>query len=167
MDIKLRLVEEDDAKFILDLRSDESLGKHISKTEYNIDKQIGWIKNYKDKEKQNKEFYFIIEDSVEKYGTVRIYDLKEDSFCWGSWIIKKDSPFSVSIKSALLIYEYAFYKLGYVKSHFDVRKDNQKVVDFHKRMGAVVIEEDSLNYYFNYTIDTYEKTKLKYKKYLS
>lgn len=69
--------------------------------------------------------------------------MKEDSFCWGSWIIKDSSPSYVAIESALCIYEFAFNTLGFRQSHFDVRKNNVKVVAFHQRCKARIVREDS------------------------
>lgn len=163
----LRLVEVDDAKFILDLRLDKTKNRFISKVENDLNKQVNWIKEYKKREKQEKEFYFIIENSKnERCGVLRLYDFVEDSFCWGSWILKENSPSYMAIESALLVYEFAFYELKFNKSHFDVRIDNEKVVAFHTRLGAEVIGSDELNYYFNYTKEKYEGIKNKYRKYL-
>ena len=53
-DIELSLVTEEDAQFILDLRTDASKSRFISKTDYNIDVQKNWIKEYKKREKNKK-----------------------------------------------------------------------------------------------------------------
>lgn len=162
--IALRDVEVDDAAFILSLRLDERLNQFISKTEADVERQRQWIINYKS---GGDSFYFIIQGlSGAPYGTVRIYDLRDNSFCWGSWIVAVDAPSYVAIESALLVYEFGFYKLGFAQSHFDVRKENQKVVNFHKRFGARIVGEDELNYYFVITREDYAKAKVKYRKYL-
>lgn len=78
--IYLRLVNEDDAEFICALRNTQSLNIFISKSTANVEEQKKWIINYKNKEKQNEEFYFIIcknEDDL-PIGTVRLYDFKEN-----------------------------------------------------------------------------------------
>ena len=165
--INLRTVEEKDAEFILDLRQNENKNKYLSKTSVTIESQIDWIKIYKEKEKNKKEFYFVIESkSQDKLGLVRIYDLKGHSFCWGSWIIKEDTPKTTAIESALQIYEFGFYKLGFIKSYFDVRKENHRVIVFHKRFGAEIIEESEIDVFFNYDIKDYEVIRDKYKRYL-
>ncbi|MFT4693839.1 MAG: RimJ/RimL family protein N-acetyltransferase [Francisella sp.] len=165
--INLRTVEEKDAEFILDLRQNENKNKYLSKTSVSIESQIAWIESYKEKEKNKKEFYFVIESkSQDKLGLVRIYDLKGNSFCWGSWIIKEDAPKTTAIESALQIYEFGFYKLGFIKSHFDVRKDNHRVIVFHKRFGAKIIEETEIDVFFDYNIKDYEVIRDKYKRYL-
>ena len=112
------------------------------------------------------DYYFIISDWNKKsLGTIRIYDIQEDSFCWGSWILSKDAPSNAAIESALLIYDFAFFSLHYPKSHFDVRKENQRVVEFHKRFGASIVSEDDLNFYFQYDRDAYISVRHKYRRF--
>jgi RimJ/RimL family protein N-acetyltransferase len=165
--INLRSVSLEDAQFILDLRLDEHLSRHISSVEDNLHHQVAWIQKYLEREQFKQEYYFIIQSKgADRYGTVRLYDFRGPSFCWGSWILKKESPSSAAIESALLLYEFAFNTLGFDRSHFDVRKENAKVVAFHTRFGAKIIREDELNYYFHFTRAEYEKTRLRYTKYM-
>ena len=95
-----------------------------------------------------------------------MYDFQDNSFCWGSWLIKEHAPKTTAIESALQIYEFGFYKLGFEKSHFDVRIDNNKVIALHQRFGAKIVDEDNLDYFFNFEKRDYEITKEKYKRYL-
>ena len=88
------------------------------------------------------------------------------SFCWGCWIIKDGAPKTTAIESALQIYELGFKKLNFDMAHFDVRKDNKKVIAFHKRFGAKIVDEDELNYYFYFFKKDYEKIRIKYEKFL-
>lgn len=165
--IKLRLVETSDAEFILNLRLDEKYNSFISKVDNDLDSQRSWIEKYKKDEKNNRQFYFIIETvDGKRCGTVRIYDLTADSFCWGSWILNHDKTRYSSIESALLVYQYGFEKLGFDKCHFDVMKDNTKVVEFHKRFGAKIVREDAVNFYFQITKDDVEKNTKKFEKFL-
>lgn len=165
--INLRTVEIDDADFIYQMRQNREKTKYLSKVIGTVESQKVWIENYKKSEKVEKEFYFVIESKdKEKLGLVRMYDFKEDSFCWGSWLIKEDAPKTTAIKSALQIYEFGFYKLGFKKSHFDVRKGNDKVIAFHKRFGAKIVYENQLDYFFNFQKSDYEIVKEKYKRYL-
>lgn len=165
--IKLRLVSPDDASFILKIRLDEELNRHISSVENDLEKQMEWIVNYKERELHGSEFYFIITlDEGLPLGTVRLYDFQQDSFCWGSWVILKNAPVYAGIESALSIYELAFYKLGFKQSHFDVRKENSKVIKFHENFGAKKVSEDLEIFNFIYRKESYEKIKHKYKKYL-
>ncbi len=165
--INLRTVELNDASFIYEMRQNESKTKYLSSVSGTVEDQKEWINNYKYREKNKKEFYFILESKEgEKLGLVRMYDFQHNSFCWGSWLIKENAPKSTAIESALQIYEFGFYALGFEQSHFDVRKENSKVIAFHKRFGANIVREDELDYFFVYFDKAYEKIKLKYKKYL-
>lgn len=162
--INLRDVDILDAKFILSLRLNNEKSCFISATSTDLDAQLNYINNYKSKKN---EWYFIIESKQnEPLGTVRIYDIRKDSFCWGSWIVKHGAPPQTAVESAILIYEFAFYSLGFLKSHFDVRKANTSVISFHEGCGAHIVSEDEINYYFNFSKEDYEKIRAKYKRFL-
>jgi len=166
--IIMRTVDTDDAEFVYTLRSNQEKTKYLSKVDATVESQREWIKKYKEREAKKEEFYFIIESKEKKpLGLVRMYDFKGDSFCWGSWIIKDDAPKTTAIESALQIYEFAFKELGFEQSHFDVRKENTKVIAFHKRFGAKIVDENEIDYFFNFTRNDYEKSRQKYKRYLS
>jgi RimJ/RimL family protein N-acetyltransferase len=167
--ITLRFVEEEDAEFIFILRTDPSKNKYLSQTGSILDEQIMWIRNYKSREKINQEYYYVIcSNDNERLGLVRMYDFrdKKQSFCWGSWILKQNSPVSAGIESAINIYETGFNICGFNKSHFDVRKDNVKVLKFHRNFGAKQIGEDEMNFYFDFTSDDYKLVKPKYSKFI-
>lgn len=147
--VRLRPVEVGDAGYILSLRLDGRYNRFLSGVSPDVESQIRWIEKYKLDEAAKKQFYFIIErlDGV-PCGTVRIYDLRSGSFCWGSWILDESKTRYAAIESALLVYRFGFNVLGFSKSHFDVMKGNEKVVSFHKKMGAEQVSDDSNNYYF-------------------
>jgi len=165
--INLRTVVVDDADFVFSMRQNQKKTKYLSKVYGTVEDQKTWITHYKDREEKQEEFYFILESkNGDKLGLVRIYDFQDNSFCWGSWLIKVDSPKYTAIESALLVYEFAFYTLGFIRSHFDVRKGNDKVMAFHQRFGAKIVDENELDYFFDYTKESYEAIKPKYKRYL-
>lgn len=165
--INLRTVNISDAEFVFQMRHDEVKTKYLSKIKGTLESQKNWILDYLKREQEYKEYYFVIESKdQEPLGLVRMYDFQEKSFCWGSWIIKANAPQSTAIESALQIYEFSFYQLNFLQSHFDVRKNNSKVVAFHQRFGAHIIKENELDYFFVYLREDYEKIKNKYKKFL-
>jgi len=165
--INMRTVTTEYAEFIYNMRQNQNKTKYLSKVTGTVESQKEWIKNYKQREENKKEFYFVIESKdEEKLGLVRMYDFQDNSFCWGSWLIKEDAPKTTAIESALQIYEFGFYSLGFEKSHFDVRKGNDKVISFHQRFGAKIVDEDELDYFFNFEKSDYEIIKEKYKRYL-
>jgi RimJ/RimL family protein N-acetyltransferase len=157
----LRNATVDDASFILSLRVNPKLNRYISPVSGGIHEQVEYLENYK---KCSGQAFFVIEteDRV-PIGTVRLYDQQGNSFCWGSWIIKPEAPLRAGTRSALLVYYYGFDFLGFERSHFDVRKDNEKVWKFHEKNGARLIYESGLDRYYSLSkIDWYDY-KLKYR----
>ena len=122
--------------------------------------QKEWIKKYKTDEAEGTQYYFIIErlDGT-PCGTVRIYDLKEDSFCWGSWILNENKTRYAALESAFLVYQFAFENLNFKKSHFDVRKGNDRVISFHEKMGAIKTGETELDLLFEIEKEAVSRTK--------
>lgn len=159
---RLRFVEESDASFILNLRLDPRYNLFLSSVTPSLESQVEWIRGYKLKESNKSEFYFIIERTDgSQCGTIRIYDLKDDSFCWGSWILNESKTRYMAIESAFLIYEFGFEYLGCNRSHFEVMKGNSKVISFHEKMGAIKVREDEDNYYFEISKKSVLEAKLR------
>jgi RimJ/RimL family protein N-acetyltransferase len=165
--IRMRYVEVSDASFILGLRLDVKYNLFLSQVEANVESQKKWIENYKKDELSKKQFYFIIErlDGT-PCGTVRVYDLRDDSFCWGSWILNSNKTKYSAIESALMVYDFGFNYLKYNNCHFDVMKENEKVISFHKKFGAEEIGEDESNLYFNITKESVEQSRNNFKGFL-
>jgi len=162
--IVFRNVDIEDAKFIFDLRSNPKKSLYLNPPPISLDDQKMWIRNY---EKTQNEAYFIIEHQNKKIGTVRMYDQKSSSFAWGSWILSDEAPYNSAIESTLIIYECGFNFLGFDKSHFDVKKNNIKVWQFHERLGAKRASEDEINYYYQLTKKDYIIKQKKYSKFLN
>lgn len=154
-----------DAKFILSLRCDPDKNQYISSVSGELDDQVKWLQNYEIDENQS---YFIIQDktSAESIGTVRIYDQQENSFCWGSWILKKNIQPNIAIESALLVYQYGL-AMGFTKSHFDVRKENNSVWKFHERFGAIRVGETKEDYLYQIEYNNIMSAFSRYQKYLA
>lgn len=113
-----------DAELILRLRTDAKKGQFLSATSNSLEAQQAWLHAYVTATGQA---YVIIERAGEAVGTVRLYDARAHSFCWGSWIIADGQPASVAMESALMVYAYALDYLGFMQAHFDVRAANEKV----------------------------------------
>lgn len=159
-----RDVTVDDSNFILSLRLDLSKSKYLSHTSSDIEHQKKWLLDY---EGSTNQAYFIIEHANQNVGVVRLYDARFSSFCWGSWILASNAPTHAAIESALIIYSYAINCLGFTRSHFDVRKENENVWRFHERFGAARVSEDDLNYFYEINKDSIEKSLQKYRKFLT
>lgn len=152
-----------DVEFILSLRTDEKKSKYLSYTSPQIEQQIAWLNKYKNDDSQ---IYFVIENRKnERVGTVRLYDQRSESFCWGSWIKTNDAPPNFGIESALMVYHCALH-LGFQKSHFDVRKGNTFVCQFHEKFGATKIGETEQDYFYQIDMAEILKSIERYEKIL-
>ena len=151
--VNLRDVEIEDAEFILSLRCDEKKSRFLHHTDYDIKKQQNYINKYK---KLKNEWYFIVENlSGEKIGTYRIYDVQQNSFCIGSWLMVQGISSNEMLETDFLVRNFGFDTLKMNKIHFDVRKNNKKVIRFHKMLGAKITGETDLDYLFECTKDDY------------
>lgn len=147
--VKMRLVEESDAEFIVDIRTNPKLGQNISWTSTKIQEQVNWIAEYKKRENNKLEYYFIFEDENDKpWGTVRLYGFTNDSFTVGSWICLPDNMEKIAIKAWLLCMDFGFEKLNFQKCFFDIRKKNKAVLYYAYLYHPALISEDELNYFF-------------------
>ncbi len=161
--LSFRDAEMDDAEFILSLRTDEKKSRFLSQTSSDLDAQRTWLENYAAGEGQA---YFIIQHQEEPIGTVRLYDARDNSFCWGSWILKDGRPSQAAMESTLMVYAYACDHLGFSAAHFDVRKGNERVWQFHERFGAKRIEETELDYFYRLDLDAIQSSNKRYVKIL-
>ena len=153
--VNLREVNVDDAEFILSLRCDPKKSKYLNPTDYNIDKQIEYIKNYLT---LDNEWYFIIEDKKHKpIGTIRIYGVENNCYTSGSWIMKDDAALEETMEGTFLLRNYAFNVLGFDKDCFDVRKGNKRVVRWHLGYGAKIVDENDIDYFFEYDRKVFNK----------
>ncbi|KAF0238242.1 MAG: N-acetylglucosamine-1-phosphate [Prolixibacteraceae bacterium] len=147
--IVLRVVKEEDAEFILKLRTDVKLSRFISHTVPDLEAQIKWIKKYKKREESGQEYYFIAEDKKgEKYGTIRIYNFDDNSFEIGSWLFLPKSPLGMAIKAQFIGFELGFERLKAEFCRLEVRKKNTAVLRYFQNFEKVMVREDELNYYF-------------------
>lgn len=155
--VNLREITIEDAKFVLDLRCDEKKSKYLNKTEYNLEKQIDYINNYL---KKDDEWYFIIENKKhEPLGTTRIYNVQGKTFTGGSWLMIDGASPQEVLEGSLLTRDYAFNVLGFEKDTYEVRKGNKKVIRFHKICGAKIVNENELEYFFEYTREDFNTNK--------
>lgn len=167
-DFRLRLVEEDDATFILELRTNKDLSKHLSKVSYELESQKNWIKEYKEREKQAEEYYFISETyNGEKLGLNRLYNFSKSSFVLGSWIFKKGIKDSIPILADLTVRDFAYEKLGFKICNFDVRKSNKSVLRYHLLFKPKLLREEEMDLFFELDYETYQKHKQKILKVLN
>jgi len=131
---RLRPVSDEDAAFILELRSNPELNYYLHATPPTIENQLAWQDRYY---QRPDDYYFIVEckNTGEKEGVIGIYniDLQQRSAEWGRWILKSGSL--AAIESAWLIYRVAFEIFSLDSVYCCTIVDNAQVVSFHDSCG--------------------------------
>lgn len=158
LNINLREVDAiNDAKFVLSLRTDPELSKYMSPTENNLEKQKEWLLSRKT---IPNELFFIVENkNNESVGTIRIYNVEDKCFCWGSWIIKEEDRTYASLESIFLLFCIAFEEKEYEYTIFDVKKVNTKALSFYLRLCAKIVNESENDYYLIFTKEQFFEQK--------
>lgn len=131
---RLRPISLEDARFVVKLRTDASLGKYLNSTSTKISDQESYIRRYYERVG---DYYFVIEkmETREQEGLIAIYDLddKEKTAEWGRWIIKPSSM--AGLESAYLIYKVSFDLLDLKTVYCRTIAKNERVVSFHDSCG--------------------------------
>ncbi len=152
--LRVRFVNEDDAEFIVRLRTHPKLSRYIHKTDTDIEKQKTWIKAYKEREKAGKEYYFIFHKSLTPLGLIRLYNIQEETFTTGSWVFDPDAPYEASVFGVLIANSIGFEMLGkkVSVSPDGVSENNKSVVKFHKMIGreftGKIFDKEVGEYYY-------------------
>ena len=148
--IHVRLVREEDAEFIVKLRTNEKLSQYIHKTDSNIAKQLEWIRAYKQREVEGKEYYFIFSYQDKNVGVARIYDIEDDRFTSGSWLASSNMV-GIGVLCDIISREIVFDLYPDSLNYFDIRKGNKSVIRYAKSYCPILYKEDveSLYFYIN------------------
>jgi RimJ/RimL family protein N-acetyltransferase len=168
--LQVRLVNEDDAEFIVKLRTDPKLSRFIHTTDSNVDKQKEWIREYKKREANGEDYYFVFSARGERVCLFRLYSITEDgTFNLGSWVGAPNAKVNEPLAAQILGVEIAFENLHlkYADIADGCHVDNVGVYKFSKMMGikfTSTIQDEKGEYYVGGLTkeDFYEKTaKLK------
>ncbi|WP_415393765.1 GNAT family N-acetyltransferase [Paracoccus sp. SJTW-4] len=153
----LRLIQPEDAEYAHGLRTDPIYNAYLSFVTGTIADQRRWIEEYKSREAQGLEYYYVIERRVDgtRCGLVRLYDFDEDHFTWGSWILDANKPAKAALESAVLSFGTGFDILGMTHALIDVRHANTHAAAFYRRFGMKEITEDAQNIFFIYPRETF------------
>ena len=170
--LSYRLVKEEDAEYIFKLRSDAELSKYISSVHGGVSAQVEWIRNYKKREEEGTDYYFIFLKDEEPVGLYRLYNIHGDVFTTGSWVFDRKAPAECAIIAVIIINELAFEELGMkLNDGYDAAHvDNKSVVRFNrmlgmKEYGRVMLEKGEY-IQFRLTKEDFEKNKIKILKYI-
>ncbi len=154
----LRLIEPSDAEYVYGLRTDPRYNAYLSNVTGTVEDQRAWIEAYKEREALVEQLYYVIErkDGV-RCGLVRLYDIEDETFTWGSWILDENKTSKAALESALLVYRVGFEELCREMAVFDVRVENDRTIKFHDRFGATKVKEDGQDVFFKFARDTFEQ----------
>ena len=138
--LTFRLVQESDAEFIYRLRTNPDLSKYIHDVEGGVEGQVKWIRNYKIREEEGTDYYFIFFKNNEPVGLNRIYSIHDKTYTGGSWVMAPNSPMEVVVAVPLIKREIAFEIMGmeYEDDYDGVHIENNKVIKFNKMFGCKI-----------------------------
>lgn len=153
--IRCRFVNVKDAEFIIKLRSDEKRSRFIHTTDLDVSKQEDWIRQYKLREQQGLEYYFIYEMDGYAFGVNRIYDIREHCCTEGSWVCLPIENQSKTIATALIMRDIVFDILNFDYDVFAVSFGNNQVKKFHLLGGAKIVEETDDEWHFKLMKEDY------------
>lgn len=167
LNLRLRLIDPDDAAYVCSLRTDPALSQYLSTVDGTVQDQRQWIVTYKDREARGEEFYFIIErrDGL-PCGTVRLYEITAKCFTWGSWILDARKPRKAALESAMLSFGFGFRYLGLRLARIDVQAQNEHAIAFYRRFGMEEISESANQIEFRYSRNQFDADQLAYLKIL-
>lgn len=153
--ISCRLVNVDDADFIFSLRTDKKLTQYLHKIDEDVEKQRDWIRVYKTREAEGKDYYFIYSHDGVPFALNRIYNICNGVCTGGSWICKPGTRTEDAIATALINRDIMFEVLKLKADNFEVCKGNNQVIKFHKMMGCLKTGESNSEISFQATPQTY------------
>lgn len=160
--LQARLVNEDDAEFIVDLRTNPQLNQYINNTSSDVNKQKEWIADYKKREELGVEYYFIIQLEGIPIGTGRIYNIENNKFVSGSWVFSPNAPVGASVLGSIICKEIAYEELNLERDIADIRKDNKRVIRYNMSYEPIITGEDEENIYLEFSKEKFNQIKLKH-----
>jgi hypothetical protein len=162
--IFVRLVEEKDADFILELRLDSELDTYMHQVSSDRIVQVNWIREYKKREITGLEYYFIYFVDGVPIGVNRMINIRNDSWMGASLIFKKDCPPGSPVLATLIQY-YIGFEILEKSVHFgDQLKGNLKAMRFNQFLGSDFIYEDENVFFILLSKKIYLQTKEKVEK---
>ena len=143
--LQARLVEEMDAQFIVDLRTNHHT-RFMNTVSSDLEKQVEWIKTYKKREEEGTDYYFIFSKDGKKIGLNRIYDIRGNVFSTGSWAFTQEAPFGTAFLAQVICREIAFDELGlaYEEDPIGVHIENINVLKYNFAVGLKDIGRETI-----------------------
>lgn len=136
---RLRLAQPESAPCLQRLPTEPTLSRHLSTVSGDVEAQRVWLELYKERKASGKELFYIIEalQTGQPCGTVRLYDIDDLSFTWGSWILDETKPPMAALDSAILSFGVGFDRLGRKSALVEVRRKSAHALAFYRRFGMI------------------------------
>lgn len=165
--LRLRLITPEDAPYVRALRIDPLYNRHLSPVTGTVEDQRQWIERYKAQEARYQQLYYVIErhDGI-RCGLVRLYDIDDGQFTWGSWILDANKPPKAALESAVLSFGIGFDHLGLEVAKVDVRVENSHAEEFYRRLGMIETHRTLQDVFFVYPRARFEADRGMYLKLL-
>lgn len=158
--LDVRFVTEDDAQFIVELRTDEKLSRYLNKTTPDINAQKEWTKEYKKREAEGTDYYFVFEKPLGvPIGVCRIYNITETDFTIGSWLFSPKAPVGAAILADIITREIAFDLMPQKRLLFDVRNENSNVLRYQHTYKPTVLKVTDVDTFFELSKENFDKYK--------
>jgi RimJ/RimL family protein N-acetyltransferase len=159
----IRLIRPDDAEYLYSLRTDPAYNSHLSPITGTANDQRRWIEDYKQRETERREFYYVIErrDGL-RCGVVRLYNVGSESFTWGSWILDANKPRKAALESAVLSFGVGFDLLDLPTAFVDVRVANDRARAFYTRLRMTELSRDQCHISFVYSRERFRADRASY-----
>lgn len=146
--LKVRLVNENDADFILSLRTNPNRTKYMLTLDNEIESQKKWIQEYKKREKEGLDYYFIYSNAEGKpIGLNRVshLDYNVKTAKTSSWIAVEGLKYEPLIM-ILLGNEIVFNLIEIEATWGELHKNNSSAFKILKLFGYK-LKDDGTEYY--------------------
>lgn len=154
--LKIRLVNESDAEFIVSLRTNPLLKRYISNTDASVERQKNWIREYYQRESENLDFYFVFTDENDKrLGVCRIYNIHDSYFTTGSWIFSPDAGPTDAARGDLFIKDFGYDFFPGKSLRFEVHKKNKLCLGFQRLFKPNLIDSDDIQCFYELPKEIY------------
>ena len=161
--LRLRLITPEDAPYAHALRVDPLYNRYLSPVTGTAEDQRQWIERYKTPEARCEQLYYVIErHDGTRCGLVRLYDIHDAQFTWGSWILDANKPPKAALESAVLSFGIGFEHLDLKLAKVDVRVANTHAEAFYRRLGMIETHRTEQDIFFDYPRALFEKTRASY-----
>lgn len=151
----VRLATEEDAGFIVKLRTRPEAGVFLHRTSSCVDDQMLWLKEYKKREQAGTEYYFIYEKNNTPLGINRVYDIHDDEGTTGSWICAPNTNPVDTLATAVLLYDIVFDVIELKVALFNTNKDNKSALRVNQAIGADYLYENDTDFFFGLKREKY------------